>query len=94
MHNDNKDNESFAEIKIRKKIFKQPQKTHYNMNTYTYKHEMPELLPHGWKQVVARELGMHRNTIANALRRGEGEAYNRIMACARMRYGKVIRVSR
>lgn len=45
------------------------------------------LWPHGWKTEVAALLGVHRNTVYNALRAGTGKTYRRVMACAKNKYG-------
>jgi len=50
--------------------------------------EMPPVLPHGWKKEVAALLGVHPNTVKNALNEGQGATYERIMKCAREKYGK------
>ena len=52
--------------------------------------EMPAILPHGWKKEVATTLGIHPNTVKNALISGNGETYERIMKCAKEKYGKPI----
>lgn len=49
--------------------------------------ELPVFLPHGWKKVVARTLGIHENTITRALKRGKGETYERIVQTAKAKYG-------
>lgn len=56
------------------------------------KHIMPELLPQGWKKEVAKMMGVHRNTVTNALRHGSGDTYNRVMHCARIKYGTIVEV--
>ena len=58
------------------------------MKTLIIETEMPALLPHGWKKQVARALDLHPNTITNALRAGNGETYERIMKCAKEKFGK------
>jgi hypothetical protein len=60
------------------------------MNTKIIHLEMPQVLPHGWKQDVATTLGIHPNTVTNALKEGKGDTYDRIMKCAKERYGKPV----
>ena len=59
-------------------------------NTIILKLELPPTLPHGWKGDVAETLSVHKNTITNALKAGKGETYERIMKCAKEKYGKPI----
>ena len=55
-------------------------------------YELPKILPHGWKSAVAKILGIHRNTVANAIERGEEDPmYVKIMNVARQKYGKPIK---
>lgn len=49
---------------------------------------LPDFLPHGWKSEVAEVLGVHRNTITNALRTGRGETYNRVVKVAIEKWGR------
>jgi len=60
------------------------------MNTKIINLEMPQILPHGWKKEVAALLGIHVNTVTNALHDGKGITYDRIMKCAKEKYGKPI----
>ena len=60
--------------------------------TLTIELVLPTVLPHGWKSEVARTLGIHINTITNALKAGSGETYNRIIKCAKEKYGKPIKI--
>lgn len=53
------------------------------------KTELPEFLPHGWKGEVASALGIHRNTVNNALKAGGGETYERIKKVAIEKYGAI-----
>ena len=48
---------------------------------------LPDFLPHGWKTEVAEVLGVHRNTITNALKAGRGETYNRVVKIAIEKWG-------
>lgn len=50
--------------------------------------ELPDFLPHGWKKEVAMTLGIHINTVTNALKTGRGETYERIREEAILRWGK------
>lgn len=52
------------------------------------KTKLPEFLPHGWKGEVAKVLGIHRNTVNNAIKAGKGETYNRIKKVAIEKWGK------
>lgn len=52
---------------------------------------MPPVLPHGWKKEVAKTLGIHTNTITNNLNAGSGIMYDKIMRCAKEKYGKPIK---
>lgn len=52
--------------------------------------QLPPILPHGWKKKVAEVLGIHYNTVTNALREGTGETYNRIIKTATEKYGTPI----
>ena len=62
------------------------------MNTKIINLELPPILPHGWKTEVAMLLGIHVNTVTNALKDGKGDTYERIMKCAKEKYGKPITV--
>jgi len=52
------------------------------------KTDLPEFLPHGWKSEVAKILGIHRNTVKNALDAGRGETYEKIKKIAILKWGK------
>lgn len=52
--------------------------------------ELPPTLPHGWKKGVAKTLRISRNTVTNALNSGNGDTYERIMKCAKEKYGKPV----
>ena len=58
------------------------------MTTQIIETEKPLLLPHGWKKEVAELLKIHQNTVTNALEAGKGKNYDRIMKCAKEKYGK------
>ena len=49
---------------------------------------LPDFLPHGWKAEVARALGIHRNSVRNAIEAGRGELYERIKQVAIQKWGK------
>lgn len=57
--------------------------------TIENKTSLPDFLPHGWKAEVARTLGIHRNTVKNALNQGRGNTYERIKHTAILKWGKV-----
>lgn len=59
-----------------------------NTTTQTLQLEMPAVLPHGWKKEVAKLLGVHPNTVKNALIAGSGDTYEKVMKCAKEKYGK------
>ena len=44
------------------------------------------ILPHGWVNDVAKTLGVHRNTVANAMRTGSGDTYRRVMTVVAQKY--------
>lgn len=48
---------------------------------------LPEFLPHGWKSEVARNLGIHRNTLRKALDAGKGVTYEKIKHVAIQKWG-------
>ena len=52
------------------------------------KAELPDFLPHGWKKEVARVLGIHINTVTNALNAGKGNTYERIKHVAIEKWGE------
>lgn len=58
------------------------------MSTQILDLQLPQALPHGWKKEVASLLKVSRNTVTNALRAGNGKNYERIMKCAKEKYGK------
>ena len=60
------------------------------VNTIILNLELPPTLPHGWKKQVAIALGIHKNTVTNALQAGKGDTYERIMTTAKAKYGKPI----
>lgn len=49
--------------------------------------KLPEFLPHGWKKEVANVLGIHINTVTNALKAGNGMTYERIKKVAIEKWG-------
>lgn len=57
------------------------------MNAKIINLELPPVLPHGWKKEVAKLLKVSRNTVTNALNKGKGESFDRIMKCAKEKYG-------
>lgn len=59
--------------------------------TLIVQYELPPILPHGWKKEVAATLGIHYNTVTNALAAGKGDTYNRIMECAKNKYGHPVK---
>lgn len=46
--------------------------------TDVFEKKLPDFLPNGWKKEVAMILGVHRNTITNAIKSQKGETYARI----------------
>jgi len=60
-------------------------------NTIILNLELPPTLPHGWKGKVAKALSVHKNTVTNALKAGNGDTYNRIMTTAKQMYGTPIK---
>ena len=52
------------------------------------KNVLPEFLPHGWKKEVAKTLGIHINTVTNALKAGKGSTYLKIRKVAIEKWGK------
>jgi len=60
-------------------------------NTLILNLELPPTLPHGWKGKVAETLHLHKNTVTNALKTGNGITYNRIMATAKQMYGTPVK---
>ncbi len=56
--------------------------------------ELPISLPHGWKKEVAEILGIHFNTVKNALKAGKGYNYERIVKAATEKYGKPIEIEK
>lgn len=57
--------------------------------TIIHKTRLPEFLPHGWKKEVATLLGIHVNTVTNALKSGKGYNYEKIKLVAIEKWGKV-----
>lgn len=53
------------------------------------KTSLPEFLPHGWKTQVAKVLGIHPNTVKNAIHAGKGETYERIKKVAIEKWGNL-----
>ncbi|MDR2950258.1 MAG: hypothetical protein ACK5KL_02810 [Dysgonomonas sp.] len=51
------------------------------------KTSLPDFLPHGWKKEVANTLGIHINTVTNALKAGKGSTYERIKFVAIKKWG-------
>ncbi|MDU1891183.1 MAG: hypothetical protein E6767_10860 [Dysgonomonas sp.] len=51
------------------------------------KTKLPDFLPHGWKKQVSIVLGIHVNTVTNALKAGRGTTYERIKQTAIMKWG-------
>ena len=60
-------------------------------NTIILNLELPPTLPHGWKGKVATALHVHKNTVTNALKAGNGTTYDRIMQTAKNMYGKPVK---
>ncbi len=63
------------------------------MATIKVEYQLPTVMPHGWKMGVAKALGVHRNTVKNNLNEGKGDMYDRIMQCAKEKYGKPIKTT-
>jgi len=55
--------------------------------TIVNKTELPDFLPHGWKKEVSIILGIHVNTVTNALKSGRGNTYERIKQVAIVKWG-------
>ncbi|WP_029905378.1 hypothetical protein [Prevotella sp. 10(H)] len=55
--------------------------------TIVQKNRLPDFLPHGWKKEVALTLGIHVNTVTNALKSGKGSTYERIKQVAIIKWG-------
>lgn len=51
------------------------------------KTSLPDFLPHGWKKEVANILGIHINTVTNALKAGKGPTYEKIKHIAIKKWG-------
>ena len=49
--------------------------------------KLPEFLPHGWKKEVANILGVHVNTVTNALKNKNGITYEKIKKVAIEKWG-------
>jgi len=59
------------------------------MTTQILKKEtLPIFLPHGWKKEVANTLGIHPNTVKNALHMQKGVTYDKIVKVAVEKYGQ------
>lgn len=52
------------------------------------KASLPEFLPHGWKTEVAKVLGVHTNTVTNALKAGKGRRYEQIRKIVIEKWGE------
>ena len=52
------------------------------------KAKLPDFLPHGWKKEVATILGIHINTVTNALKSGKGATYEKIKHVAIEKWGE------
>lgn len=52
------------------------------------KTELPDFLPHGWKKQVSIALGIHVNTVTNALKSGKGDTYEKIKHVAIIKWGQ------
>jgi len=51
--------------------------------------KIPEILPHGWRTKVASALGIHRNSVYNALQRADDDPLRmRVMHTIAQKYGK------
>jgi len=61
---------------------------HMAKTTIIKKTELPEFLPHGWKKEVALILGIHINTVTNALKVGRGNTFEKIKQVAIIKWGK------
>lgn len=59
-----------------------------NNTIIIHKAKLPEFLPHGWKKEVATILGIHINTVTNALKSGRGPTYERIKHVAIEKWGE------
>lgn len=53
-----------------------------------YKKRLPDFLPNGWKKEVATTLGIHRNTVTNAIKSKQGDIYEQIKKVAIERWGE------
>lgn len=51
--------------------------------------KLPDFLPNGWKKEVATILGVHRNTVTNAIKSKQGQTYERIKGVVIERWGEV-----
>ncbi|SBW04313.1 hypothetical protein [uncultured Dysgonomonas sp.] len=56
--------------------------------TIIHKAELPDFLPHGWKKEVSVALGIHVNTVTNALKTRKGDTYERIKQVAIVKWGE------
>lgn len=53
------------------------------------KAKLPDLLPHGWKKEVAGILGIHVNTVTNALKTKKGYTYVKIIEVLIEKWGEI-----
>lgn len=56
--------------------------------TIIKKTELPQFLPHGWKKEVSTILGIHPNTVTNALKIRKGSTYEKIKHVAITKWGE------
>ena len=58
------------------------------MTTITKNYKLPTIMPHGWRVEIANTLGIHRNSVYNAIKRGESDPlYKKIMHTAAIKFG-------
>lgn len=50
--------------------------------------KLPDFLPNGWKKTVATILGVHRNTITNAIKSQRGATYEKIRKVVLDKWGE------
>lgn len=50
--------------------------------------KLPDFLPDGWKKEVAESLGIHRNTVTNAIKAKQGKTYEKIKEVAIEKWGE------
>jgi DNA-binding transcriptional regulator YhcF (GntR family) len=59
--------------------------------TIKTEYELPSVLPFGWITSVAKTLGIHRNTVRNAIKEGESHPlYKTIMETAKQKFGVLV----